>query len=74
MKNEQNEFKQGQKVMVYDGDFIGYTLATLKKRVSFNELGVIEKWTMFTQEGYTLMRFVKTGEPSKDGCGYIIEM
>lgn len=69
MKN----FKEGQLVYVYDGDLIGFTFATLTKRISILEKDVLERWEMTTLEGYKLVRCVKNEkEPKKDGSAYIV--
>lgn len=66
--------KANQEVIVYDGDLIGYTTATLINRYEVVEAGVLEKWSMYTKEGSVLIRYVKNhSNKMKDGCGYIIE-
>lgn len=66
--------KKDQKVIVYDGDLLGYVQATLINRYSIVEEGVLEKWLMETVDGTRLVRFVKNhSNKIKDGCGYIIE-
>ena len=68
-----NNFKEGQLVYVYDGDLVGFTFASLTKRVDIVEQGVLERWKMLTIEGYELVRFVKNEEaPKKDGSAYIV--
>ena len=66
-------FKEGQLVYVYDGDLIGFTFATLTKRIDVLEKDVLERWQITTLEGYKLVRFIKNEkELKKDGCGYIV--
>ena len=66
-------FKEGQLVYVYDGDLIGFTFATLTKRIDVLETDVLERWQITTLEGYKLVRFIKNEkELKKDGCGYIV--
>lgn len=67
-------FERGQIVTVYDGDLVGFTCGTLIKRIGIIKEGVLEKWEMITQDGTTLVRFVKdhSQKPLKDGSGYIL--
>lgn len=65
-------FKKGQIVIVYDGDLIGFTTATLEKKYETLEDGKVERWKMKTNEGYELVRIVRdTCEIKKDGSAYI---
>lgn len=48
--------KKGDIIDVYDGDFIGWTKATLVDFI--HEANGYEKWKMITTEGYTLERYV----------------
>ena len=65
-------FKKGQAVIVYDGDLVGFTIATLEKKCGVIEEGKVERWTMKTKEGYELVRLVKDSyKIVKDGSAYI---
>ena len=66
--------EKGQVVKVYDGDLIGFTTAVLKELNEVVERGVLERWTMETEDGTQLVRFVRNhSNAAKDGCGYILE-
>lgn len=66
--------KSGQKVKVYDGDLVGFTTATLEERNAVVKEGLLERWTMTTEDGTKLTRFVKPyADEMKDGCGYLME-
>lgn len=65
--------KPNQEVIVYDGDLIGYTTATLINRYEVVEAGVLEKWAMVTSQGSILIRYVKNhSDKMKDGCAYMV--
>jgi len=46
----------GEIIIIYDGDFIGWTTATLIKKVGTFEK--YERWTMLTKEGSELRRLL----------------
>lgn len=50
------KYYKGEIIDVYDGDFIGWTTATLIEKVG--ELGGYERWIMKTKEGTELRRLV----------------
>lgn len=65
------KYYKGQIVDVYDGDFLGWTTATLIERVG--ELGEYERWVMKTKEGSELRRLVgfderhRKNKPNQNG-------
>ena len=64
-------FKKGQTVIVYDGDLIGFTTATLEEKYETIDEKA-ERWKMKTNEGYELVRIVRdTCKIKKDGSAYI---
>lgn len=66
--------EKGQLVKVYDGDLVGFVTATLEELIAVVEEGELERWTMITEDGTKLCRFIKNyPNPVKDGCGYILE-
>jgi len=46
----------GEVIKIYDGDLIGWTTATLIKKVG--NTGKYERWTMITKEGSELRRLL----------------
>lgn len=63
-----------QKVIVYDGDLVGYTEANLIERYFVVQEDVLEKWLIETADGTRLVRFIKNhSNKMKDGCGYLIK-
>lgn len=64
----------GDRVIVYDGDLIGYTVAVLTKKAGFIEEDKLERWFMTTIDGTELLRLVRNdNDIQKDGSGYYLK-
>lgn len=65
----ETEFRKGMVVRVYDGDLVGWVMGSLVRHISG------DRWTIYTEQGYSLDRIVKSNytEFKKDGCGYVLE-
>ncbi|QAA31261.1 hypothetical protein [Clostridium manihotivorum] len=63
--------KENMRVMVYDGDLVGWIDGKLLKQLPGEN-----RWSILTSQNYILDRFVKEeySEMVPDGCAYVMKM